>query len=268
MLGAAGASKARYASASRAAGLPARFVTGYASGSYDPESASYLVRGSDAHSWTEIYFPGTGWVELEPTSSQPPPSWEARQDEVVPLFHPEQPRSKLIDTLWSLKPHVTAGMWLVFLIGIGFALAWEPLKTGWLARHRPAAALGIYYRQVRRTARPLTGRLLPSQTISEYRIVLNRKLGDLAGGRRIRNWIIGASQELDEMTALYNTGLFAARPPGQEQIMAARQAWLRLRWKLWAATVIARLSRRKPGLEETQPLTRETQYPHYEDSVG
>jgi hypothetical protein len=235
---------------SRAAGLPARFVTGYASGSYDPESASYLVRGLDAHSWAEIYFPGTGWVEFEPTASQPLPYWDTQSGEIGPKFAPEQPRSKLIDTLWSLKPHVTTTAWLAFLIGIGFVLSWEPLKTGWLARYRPAAALRIYYQQVRQTARPLTGLLPPSQTISEYRTVLDQKLEDLMGGRWPGNWIRGASRELDELSGSYNASLFTSQAPRQEQIMAARQAWLRLRWKLLAARVMARLSGHKPAPEK------------------
>ena len=55
----------------RAAGLPARLVVGYANGSYDHERAQYIVTENYAHSWVEIYFADIGWVEFEPTSSQP-----------------------------------------------------------------------------------------------------------------------------------------------------------------------------------------------------
>lgn len=55
----------------RALGIPARVSQGYASGEYVPASRSYLVRQSDAHAWPEVYFPGYGWIEFEPTSSQP-----------------------------------------------------------------------------------------------------------------------------------------------------------------------------------------------------
>ncbi len=41
----------------RAAGLPARLVVGYATGTYDPSQARYVVTEADAHSWVEVYFP-------------------------------------------------------------------------------------------------------------------------------------------------------------------------------------------------------------------
>lgn len=48
--------------------VPARFVTGYTEGEEVGEDR-YAVRGLDAHAWVEVYFPGTGWVEFDPTPS-------------------------------------------------------------------------------------------------------------------------------------------------------------------------------------------------------
>jgi hypothetical protein len=65
-----------YASAmvvmARAVGIPARLAVGYAGGEYNHKKGSYLVREKDAHAWVEVYFPRYGWVEFEPTSSEPP----------------------------------------------------------------------------------------------------------------------------------------------------------------------------------------------------
>lgn len=55
----------------RAAGLPARLAVGYLSGSYEPTQGAYVVTEADAHSWVEIYFPGYGWMEFEPTGGRP-----------------------------------------------------------------------------------------------------------------------------------------------------------------------------------------------------
>lgn len=51
----------------RAVGVPARFVLGYATGVWDSGKQAYLVREKNYHSWPEVYFPGHGWVEFEPT---------------------------------------------------------------------------------------------------------------------------------------------------------------------------------------------------------
>lgn len=55
----------------RSLGIPARVISGYAPGSYDSSSGLQIIRGTDAHSWTQIYFNGFGWINFEPTSSFP-----------------------------------------------------------------------------------------------------------------------------------------------------------------------------------------------------
>lgn len=53
----------------RSVGMPARVVAGYAAGSYDGHANAYIVRGTQSHVWTQIYFAGYGWINFEPTSS-------------------------------------------------------------------------------------------------------------------------------------------------------------------------------------------------------
>ena len=55
----------------RSAGIPARMVVGFAQGEFVSPNL-YLVRQLDTHTWPEVYFPGNGWVEFEPTASQAP----------------------------------------------------------------------------------------------------------------------------------------------------------------------------------------------------
>ncbi|QCS41061.1 DUF3488 and transglutaminase-like domain-containing protein [Natrinema versiforme] len=50
----------------REEGVPARYVTGYTSGQ-QVDDDEYVVRGLDAHSWVEVYFPDHGWVRFDPT---------------------------------------------------------------------------------------------------------------------------------------------------------------------------------------------------------
>ncbi|MBN2076403.1 MAG: transglutaminase domain-containing protein [Dehalococcoidales bacterium] len=51
----------------RAAGVPSRFCTGYRYGEVDPDTGKYIILVSNRHAWTEVYFPGYGWVEFEAT---------------------------------------------------------------------------------------------------------------------------------------------------------------------------------------------------------
>lgn len=56
----------------RSLGIPARMAVGFAEGAYDEEANVYIVRSLNAHAWPEVYFPGIGWVEFEPTGNQDP----------------------------------------------------------------------------------------------------------------------------------------------------------------------------------------------------
>ncbi|MBI1738602.1 MAG: DUF3488 domain-containing protein, partial [Acidobacteria bacterium] len=56
----------------RALDVPARYVNGFLPGEYNDFGEDYIVRGSDAHSWVEVYFPEFGWITFDPT----PPSDE------------------------------------------------------------------------------------------------------------------------------------------------------------------------------------------------
>ncbi|MBI5565973.1 MAG: DUF4129 domain-containing protein [Chloroflexi bacterium] len=64
-----------YASAmavmARSLGIPARIVTGYSQGTLDETRGVYQVFQFNAHTWAEVYFPQYGWVQFEPTASQP-----------------------------------------------------------------------------------------------------------------------------------------------------------------------------------------------------
>lgn len=56
----------------RAAGIPARVVTGYQGGWYSESGNYLLIRQSDAHAWAEVWLPERGWVRVDPTASVSP----------------------------------------------------------------------------------------------------------------------------------------------------------------------------------------------------
>ncbi|PKO18212.1 MAG: hypothetical protein CVU39_01880 [Chloroflexi bacterium HGW-Chloroflexi-10] len=55
----------------RSIGIPARMVFGYAQGEADQAGRTFTVTRKSSHAWPEVYFPDIGWVEFEPTGSQP-----------------------------------------------------------------------------------------------------------------------------------------------------------------------------------------------------
>nr|WP_244665347.1 transglutaminase family protein [Afifella marina] len=51
----------------RALGLPARFVSGYL---YVPARDSHDIHGGGAtHAWVQVYLPGAGWIDIDPTNA-------------------------------------------------------------------------------------------------------------------------------------------------------------------------------------------------------
>jgi len=52
----------------RSLGIPTRLVNGFGPGTYDTTTNAWIVRGEDAHTWVESYFPGFGWITFEPTA--------------------------------------------------------------------------------------------------------------------------------------------------------------------------------------------------------
>ena len=56
----------------RAAGVPARIVTGYQGGEYNRVGNYLIVRQSDAHAWTEIWTRNRGWIRIDPTAAVSP----------------------------------------------------------------------------------------------------------------------------------------------------------------------------------------------------
>jgi transglutaminase-like putative cysteine protease len=56
----------------RAAGIPARVVTGYQGGEFNTLGDYLIVRQSDAHAWSEVWLRGKGWTRIDPTAVIPP----------------------------------------------------------------------------------------------------------------------------------------------------------------------------------------------------
>jgi transglutaminase-like putative cysteine protease len=56
----------------RAAGYPARVVSGYLGGEVHPTENFVTVRQYDAHAWAEVWVEGRGWIQIDPTAAVAP----------------------------------------------------------------------------------------------------------------------------------------------------------------------------------------------------
>lgn len=73
----------------RAAGIPARIVTGYLGGEINTVGDYLVVRQRDAHAWAEVWLQDRGWVRIDPTSAVEPSRIEQGFDTVFPeTFNP------------------------------------------------------------------------------------------------------------------------------------------------------------------------------------
>jgi protein-glutamine gamma-glutamyltransferase len=94
----------------RAAGIPARVVTGYQGADFNPVGGYHMVRQSDAHAWSEVWLAGRGWVRVDPTAAVSPARLEYGIAGALPLAE----RSPLA-TRWVQPAR----------------LAWDALHHGW-----------------------------------------------------------------------------------------------------------------------------------------
>jgi transglutaminase-like putative cysteine protease len=72
----------------RAAGVPARVVTGYQGGEMNPLGDYLIVRQSEAHAWAEVWLEGQGWLRVDPTAAVSPARIEVGLAAAVPQGEP------------------------------------------------------------------------------------------------------------------------------------------------------------------------------------
>ncbi len=104
----------------RAAGIPARVVTGYQGGEFNPAGNYLLVHQFDAHAWVEYWQPQRGWITVDPTFQVAPERIERGLQEAL-----GETREFLEGMPLSLARYRDIG-WLNQL-----RLSWDNLNYGW-----------------------------------------------------------------------------------------------------------------------------------------
>jgi hypothetical protein len=223
----------------RARGLPARFVSGYAPGDYDAANAQYVIRELHAHSWPEIYFPGIGWIEFEPTASQP--EIERAVEEQITEAQPDAGAARLLNRfrletlLYSLAS--------LAVIPLGLLLYFTWIERWLYLRLAPAAAVEKIYRRLYRLGRPLAGERTRAETAHEFMRKLVSRMNSIRARSRFSTYLSRAGQDVAFLTDMYQSSLFARRTMNRHEVNAALQAWTHLRPRLFVARFSDRLHR-------------------------
>ncbi len=68
----------------RAAGVPARVVTGYQGGDYNDLGGYYVLHQYDAHAWAEVWLGDRGWVRIDPTAAISPARIQSGLNSALP----------------------------------------------------------------------------------------------------------------------------------------------------------------------------------------
>ncbi len=221
----------------RSAGLPARLVIGYANGTYDRERAEYIVTENYAHSWVEVYFANIGWVEFEPTASEPVIRYDETGTEPVP--QPIAPQDHSFREQAAIFMNlILANAWIPLVGLIAFAFIWVGWNTFRITRLDPTEAIQLLFKRLRRLARPMSGVVPLEQTAHQFASMLANKISSLEVSPRTQHMLAPSLKEIDQMTELYSRSLFAPFSPSRAEITSSIKTWSRLRWRLLLANLL------------------------------
>ncbi|HEX2050444.1 MAG TPA: DUF3488 and transglutaminase-like domain-containing protein [Actinomycetota bacterium] len=245
-----------FAVLSRHLGYPTRVVVGFMPGlrqsTDDGGKAVYVVRGSDAHAWPEVYFRNVGWVPFEPTP---------RPDAVPEYTQPDVPgdglagggdaasqrnrASQLAERAGAAGGGPGAGdgrdarareaewerrfarLLTIVALGVLAFLAGVPALKGWRVRRRYARArdareaIAAAFEDFEQAAADLATPRSRAETATAYatRVTRAAKLSEDAGRR---------------LASLYDAALYAPSELRDERAREARSLVKQLKDGLWS----------------------------------
>lgn len=213
----------------RAAGLPARLVVGYASGTYLPEEGRFLVTEADAHAWVEVYFPDFGWIEFEPTSGRA----ALNRSEALPIQPPpvstiQQPPPSTASRRRSSLPvlGILGGILLATALWAG---AYQIHDRRRLSRLSPQVVSDLLYRRLQRWGEWLDLPARLSLTPAEYTSIFINHLQESQPLGAHPQELQRATGDLSQLTDLYALSIYSLHTPGEGDKARLIQDWFELR---------------------------------------
>ncbi|MFP3895581.1 MAG: DUF4129 domain-containing transglutaminase family protein [Anaerolineales bacterium] len=200
----------------RTLGVASRYASGYGMGYYDYARGGWVVTQKNAHAWAEVYFPGHGWIEFEPTPTQSTFSraaGDAAAPELPDTEPQEQERKGSPLLLWA------GGLALLVLFVIIWPLRWiggrntDPRQGIW----------GVYDKLVRR-ARWVGFGPRDGQTPREYLITLALEIENHTD--------FEAQGDMSTIRETYLRALYSEKAISEQEYHRVTAAFKRIRGKL------------------------------------
>jgi transglutaminase-like putative cysteine protease len=120
----------------RAAGIPARYATGYAVEERSGLEDAYVVRSRHAHAWTRAWIGGR-WIDLDTT----PPDWVAEEAGEAPFWEALADLARWAGFRWTMREEFKASdAWYGVLVVLALILGWRMFGGRRVARPGEGAA--------------------------------------------------------------------------------------------------------------------------------
>ncbi|TMC00143.1 MAG: transglutaminase domain-containing protein [Chloroflexi bacterium] len=235
----------------RSLGVPARLGVGFVvdESDYDHDTEAYVVRDRNSYAWPQIYFPGYGWVDFNPTPDRPadlrpqvsdPTTPHAGLDPDIlkqlpvgadPIFDIEKQfgDAGAADTTASDSGNGYATWIIVAMVGLAVIIA-GAAALGW---QRSVVGLPLAQQHWEKLVRLSSWAGCPlqqGQTPAEFANGLQRRFLGLRG--------------VSVLAAAYNRSRFGRRPPDAAELERIRELWPDIRAALVSA-ILGRLTRQK-----------------------
>jgi hypothetical protein len=108
----------------RAAGIPARYATGFAMMEYSELEGAYVVRARHAHAWTRAWV-GDRWIDVDTT----PPIWFAEEARLAPAWQKVADFFRWASYRWAQRTGFEASeAWLGLLGVLVVVLGWRVVR--------------------------------------------------------------------------------------------------------------------------------------------
>ena len=120
----------------RAAGVPARYATGYAVMEHSALEDAYIVRSRHSHAWTRAWAGGR-WTDLDTT----PPDWVGEEARQAPFWEALADLARWAGFRWTMRGEFKAGdAWYGVLVVLALILGWRLLGGKRILRSGDGAA--------------------------------------------------------------------------------------------------------------------------------